>query len=94
MCSLCEGNYEDAIHVLFDCPKARNVWRVSQLQNDVTAAMRNNNTSRNCLPFDSKSATTKVEKFCNYCLEYLEDVEYANLAKCVENMSSYCGTCA
>ena len=44
MCSMCEGNYEDAIHVLFDCPKARNVWRVSQLQNDVTVAMRNNNT--------------------------------------------------
>ena len=43
-CALCEGNYKDAIHVLFDCPKAGNMWRVSHLQNDVTAAMRNNNT--------------------------------------------------
>ena len=44
MCAMCEGTYEDAIHVLFYCPKAINVWQISQLQNDVTVAMRNNNT--------------------------------------------------
>jgi len=34
MWALCQGNYEDAIHVMFDHPKARNVWRVSQLHNN------------------------------------------------------------
>ena len=35
MCALCDGNYEDGIHVLFDCPKARNVWRDNQLMHDL-----------------------------------------------------------
>lgn len=44
MCALCDRNYEDAIHVFFDCPKARNVWKESHILQDVTRAMQNNNT--------------------------------------------------
>ncbi|KEH17822.1 transmembrane protein, putative [Medicago truncatula] len=37
-------NYEDTIHVLFDCPRARNVWHHSLLWSKVYLVMWNNNT--------------------------------------------------
>jgi hypothetical protein len=43
-CAMCEENYEDASHVLFDCPKARNVWLICSLVDKVNSVMRSNNT--------------------------------------------------
>lgn len=31
ICGLCTSNYEDAMHILFDCPNAVNVWRTMSL---------------------------------------------------------------
>jgi hypothetical protein len=45
MCSMCDGNYEDDLHVMFDCQRARSVWRDSHLSNDIYAAMQTNNTA-------------------------------------------------
>lgn len=45
VCSMCDGNYEDDLHVLFDCQRARSVWRDSHLSNDIYVAMQTNNTS-------------------------------------------------
>lgn len=42
---MCDGNYEDDLHVLFDCQRARSVWRDSHLSNDIYVAMQTNNTS-------------------------------------------------
>ena len=44
LCGLCDKSYEDTIHVLFDCPRARNVWKHSLLWSKVYSVMRNNNT--------------------------------------------------
>jgi hypothetical protein len=44
LCGLCDESYEDTIHVLFDCPRARNVWQHSLLWSKVYLVMRNNNT--------------------------------------------------
>ena len=44
LCGLCDESYEDTIHVLFDCPRARNVWQHSLLWSKVYLVMQNNNT--------------------------------------------------
>lgn len=44
VCALCDGNYKDDIHVLFDCPKARSVWWGNNLFQDIYVVMQTNNT--------------------------------------------------
>jgi hypothetical protein len=44
MCAMCEDNYEDAIHALFDCPRARNVWCEGNMWQEVNTALQQHNT--------------------------------------------------
>jgi hypothetical protein len=45
LCGLCDESYEDTIHVLFDCPRARNVWQQNLLWSNVYSVMLINNTA-------------------------------------------------
>lgn len=45
LCVMCEESYEDASHVLFDCPRARKVWQDSLLLSKVNSVMWCNNTA-------------------------------------------------
>jgi len=42
---MCEESYEDVTHMLFDCPKAGNVWLSCSLVDKVNSVMHNNNTA-------------------------------------------------
>lgn len=44
-CAMCEESYEDATRVLFDCPKARNVWLNCSIVDRVNSVMLGNNTA-------------------------------------------------
>lgn len=44
-CAMCEESYEDATHVLFDCPNARNVWLNCSIVDKVNSVMLNNNAA-------------------------------------------------
>jgi len=39
-----DDNYDDVTHVLFNCPPVRNVWRSSNLWNEVNVVLQQNNT--------------------------------------------------
>jgi len=43
MCDMCDESYEGAIHVLFNCLRARNVWHDSHLLSKVNSTLQNNN---------------------------------------------------
>jgi len=45
MCAICDESNEDAVHVMFDWLRARNVWRDSHLLSKVNSVMQNNNTT-------------------------------------------------
>jgi len=42
---MCDESYEDAIYVLFDFPRAKNVWRDSHLLSRLNFPMQNNNAT-------------------------------------------------
>jgi hypothetical protein len=44
LCVMCEQSYEDASHVLFDCPRARKIWQDCLLLIKVNSVMLVNNT--------------------------------------------------
>lgn len=45
LCIMCEESYEDASHVLFDCPRARKIWQDCLLLSKVNSVMLDNNTA-------------------------------------------------
>jgi len=101
MCAVCEESYEDASHVLYDCPKARGVWQNNSMLDKVNLAMRNNITvAEITFALTQEMSNEKAGQATmllwskswagyNVIVEHLEKSELARMAKCYRISSGY-----
>ncbi|XP_024640669.1 uncharacterized protein [Medicago truncatula] len=87
LCGLCEECYEDTTHVLFDCPKARNVWLNCSMVDKVSSVMLNHNTAAEIILALLKELTK--EKFEQFAMNLWSLWKSRNL-RIWQNISETC----